>query len=77
MVVAIYALLKEAEITEGDANTVAVAYEIALASLDLKDRTDPVTELIAKKIIEVFQTCDEDRPTKIADRAIKELGIPR
>jgi hypothetical protein len=73
--VAIYRLLQEAKLSDADAKTVAVAYEIALASLHLKDRTDPVTELVATKIIQVFQA-GEYRPTKVADRAIRELGVP-
>jgi len=41
----------------------------------LVDRSDPLTELIAKKIIEVAQTGLKD-PTKISAQALTELGIP-
>jgi hypothetical protein len=51
------------------------AYEGALRALRLKDRTDPVTELIAKKIIEITRSGERD-PPHICARAIKELGIP-
>ena len=52
-----------------------MAYEGALRVLGLADRTDPITEIIAKKIIEVAQTGERD-PLRIQARAIAELGIP-
>jgi hypothetical protein len=51
------------------------AYEDALRVLGLVDRTDPITEIIAKKIIEVAQTGERD-PLQICARAITDLGIP-
>jgi len=50
------------------------AYEQTLSTLCLKDRNDPVTELIAKKIIKIAQTGVKD-PAEISARAIKELGV--
>jgi len=52
-----------------------MAYEGALSVLGLADRTDPITEIIAKKIIEVAQSGERD-PLRIRARAIAELGIP-
>jgi hypothetical protein len=43
--------------------------------LRLVDRSDPLTELVARKIIEVAQTGLKD-PVKISAQALKELGIP-
>src|SRR5262249_11398387 len=40
--------------------------------LDLKDRNDPITQLVAKKIIEVHQTGVRD-PTEISKIAIEQL----
>jgi hypothetical protein len=51
------------------------AYEITLKTLRLVDRTDPVTHIIAKKIIEIAQTNERD-PARISTLTIKELGIP-
>ena len=51
------------------------AYDAALQLLRLTDQHDPVTEIIAKKIIEVTRAGERD-PPKICARAIKELGIP-
>ena len=39
------------------------------------DRQDPVTELIAAKIIKVARLSGETGPETIRDQALKELGI--
>jgi CRP-like cAMP-binding protein len=51
------------------------AYEGALRVLGLANRTDPITEIVAKKIIEIAQTGERD-PLRIRARAIADLGIP-
>ncbi|MCK1641206.1 hypothetical protein IVA95_27325 [Bradyrhizobium sp. 157] len=48
------------------------AYDRALRVLCVKDRDDPLTEMIAKKIIKVAQTGIKD-PARISALAIKEL----
>jgi hypothetical protein len=53
---------------------IATAYEDALHELGLVNGTDPITEIIAKKIIEIAQTGERD-PLKIRGRAIAELGV--
>ena len=50
------------------------AYEQTLKALSLKDRNDPLTELIAKKIIEIGQIGVKE-PAQISELAIKGLGI--
>ena len=50
------------------------AYEQTLRAIGLKDRNDPITEMIAKKIIEIAQTGVRD-PAEISTLAIKEIGI--
>jgi hypothetical protein len=72
---AIYRLLQEAAFAPEDINRMTAAYEAALRLLRLTDRTDPVTEIVAKKIIEVTRTGEHD-PPRICARALKELGIP-
>ena len=52
----------------------ATAYEGALHELELANRTDPITEIIAKKIIEIAQTGERD-PLQMRGRAIAELGV--
>jgi hypothetical protein len=39
---------------------IAAAYEDALRELGFANRTDPITEIIAKKIIEIAQTGERD-----------------
>ena len=74
-------LRNEAEIPEGgtftpeDIVVLGTAYEAILVVLRLDDRSDPVTEIVATKVIEVFQS-GEREPLQICDRTIKELGIP-
>jgi len=49
------------------------AYERALLDLKLTDRTDPITELIARKIFDVAQTGVRD-PAEIAAAVTREFG---
>ena len=49
------------------------AYENALHTLHLVDRNDPVTEIVARKIIEIGKSGGD--PAEIARLAIKALGI--
>jgi hypothetical protein len=48
------------------------AFEDVLRALDLIDRTDPQTELVARKIIECAQTGERD-PVRLRDCALKLL----
>ena len=67
-------MLQEAVFPPEDIARMTTAYDAALQLLRLTDRTDPVTEIVAKKIIEVARSGERD-PPKICARAIKELGI--
>jgi len=73
---AIYRLLENAAF---DPNKVAVmveAYECACKELDLTcSRNDPLTELLARKIIELTQAETDPDPKRICERSIKELGV--
>ena len=53
---------------------ITAAYEQALHTLGIKDCDDPLTEMIAKKIIKITQTGVHD-PAEIAALAIKELEV--
>jgi hypothetical protein len=48
-------------------------YETARGDLGLRDHIDPLTQVLAQKIIEVVQS-GERNPEKIASRAIDALG---
>jgi hypothetical protein len=58
-----------------DIARMTAAYEGALELLRLKDRTDPVKELIAQKIIEITRN-GEREPRRICVRALNQLGLP-
>jgi hypothetical protein len=71
---AIYRLLKFGAFDPEDVSCMTTAYEDALVVLKLADRQDPITELVAKKIIEVSQQGERD-PIRLRDRALSELGV--
>ena len=53
---------------------VTAAYEEALHILCVKDRDDPLTEMIANPIIKVAQTGVHD-PAQLSALAIKQLAV--
>jgi hypothetical protein len=70
--VAIYRLLQRSAFGPEDTKRLAEAYELALVQLELRDREDPLTENIAKLIIEVAQT-GEKVPEMICARVLSLL----
>ena len=74
-VVPLARLLPEAAFGPDEIRSMTEAYETALGLLRLVDRNDPVTEIVAKKIIEIFGTGERD-PQRIAALAIEQLGVP-
>ena len=50
---AIYRMIREAVFEPDAIERMTAAYEHALKVLQLTDRTDPLTELVARKIIEI------------------------
>jgi hypothetical protein len=70
---AIYRLFQNSPLGPEEISRLSAAYEQTLKVLSLKDRNDPLTELIAKKIIEIGQTGVKD-PALISQLAIKGLG---
>lgn len=72
---AIYRLLKFSVFEPEQITRMTAAYENALVALQLTDREDPITELVARKIIEVAQTGDLD-PVHLCEKALGELQRP-
>jgi hypothetical protein len=72
--VAIHRLLQRTAFGQEDIDRMVKAYEDALNVLRLDNRSDPVTEKIAKKIIEVAQT-GERNPVQMRNRALKDLDL--
>jgi len=74
--VAIYRLIASGTFGPDEIKAMAAAYEGALIDLQLIDRNDPLTELIAKAIVNVTATGERD-PEKIKERALNALGLRR
>lgn len=66
-------LLEREAFSPEDITAITAAFEGTLHALDLVDRTDPLTELVARKIIECAQTGERD-PVRLRDCALKSLG---
>ena len=69
---AIYRLLQKSGLGSDDTLRMGEAYELALVELGLKDRNDPLTEIVAKLIIEIAQTGLKD-PRTICANALSQL----
>jgi hypothetical protein len=52
--------------------TMDAVFEDSLRALQLSDRDDPLTTMIAKKIVEIFQTGEHD-PTRIREQVMQSL----
>ncbi|MBX9827630.1 MAG: hypothetical protein K2Y27_21870 [Xanthobacteraceae bacterium] len=71
---AIYRLFQEAAFGLEETERMQVAYESALKLLRLSDRADPITELIAKKIVEAIRKGGHD-PAETCTRVLSDLGV--
>jgi hypothetical protein len=69
----IYRLLQYAPLGPDDIGCLVAAYEQTLLALGLKPRSDPITHLVARKVIEIAQTGVRDS-REVARIAIRELG---
>jgi len=68
-------LIKEGSFDRPEIERLQKAYEITLKTLSLVDRNDPLTELVARKIIQISETGIDD-PARLSARAIAELDLP-
>lgn len=66
-------LLKDSKLTPEEIERLNKAYTFTLRSLSLVDRNDPLTEIVARKVIEIGGSVHD--PAEIARKAIKGLGI--
>ena len=70
----IFRLIKDSAFGPYQIKVMTEAYEATLKSLHLKAGSEPINELIAKTIIGIVQSKEND-PKRICARTIKELGI--
>jgi hypothetical protein len=73
---AIHQLIAVGTFGPDEIRAMITAYESALTDLGITDRDDPLTELIAKSIVNVTATGERD-PEKIKERALNALGVRR
>jgi len=71
---AIHQLIANGSFGPLEIEAMTAAYEGALIDLNLGDRSDPLTDLIAKAIVNVTAT-GERNPKLIAERALNALGV--
>ena len=72
---AINRLLQSSAFGPEDIERLSTAYEEALRLLQLSDRSDPITQIIAERIIQAAQTGVHE-PSEICRLAIKDLRVP-
>ena len=71
---AIYRLITNGSFGPDAIEAMTAAYEAALVDLRMINRSDPLTELIAKSIVNVTATGERD-PEIIKERALNALGV--
>ncbi len=69
---AIYRWLQNTPLAE--TGHLIAAYELTLRALDLVDRHDPLTTMIAEKVMEIGATGLKD-PAEISKRAVQSLRL--
>ena len=73
---AIYRLIANGSFGPDEIKVMTAAYEGALIDLHVANRDDPITELIARTIVNVTATGERD-PILVKERAINALGVRR
>jgi hypothetical protein len=73
---AIYRLIANGAFGPDEIEVMTVAYEDALTEIPVASRDDPITELIAKAIVNVAAAGERD-PRLVMERALNALGIRR
>ena len=66
-------LLKTTAFGPEEIERLVLAYEESLRALGLKDRSDPITQLVAEKVVASGRLGIED-PAEISKVVLKELG---
>lgn len=72
---AIHQLLRTFSLGPEEIEQMMTAYESALAKLQLSNRTDPITTIIAQRIVEAAKAGVRDS-NQLCAMAIKDLRVP-
>jgi hypothetical protein len=70
---AAYRLLQSSTLGPEELSKLGAAYERTLEALGLTDRSDPMTELVARKLLAIHQTGISD-PVGLSRQAVQELA---
>ncbi len=70
----IYRLLQNSPFGPDEITILTEAYEHTLRKLGLVDRNDPITEMVARKVIELAQRGVRETQ-RLSELTIKELGV--
>jgi hypothetical protein len=73
---AIYKLIANGSFGPDEIEVMKAAYKAALIDVGVTDRNDPITELIAKSIVNVTASGERD-PKEVMERALNALGVRR
>jgi hypothetical protein len=73
---AIYKFIANNSFGPDEIKVMSEAYEGSLIDVGILNREDPITELIAKSIVNVTATGERD-PKKVMERALNALGVRR
>jgi hypothetical protein len=73
---AIYKLIANGSFGPDEIEVMKSAYEAALIEVGVIDRDDPITELIAKSVVNVTATGERDS-RQVMERALNALGVRR
>jgi hypothetical protein len=72
-IVPLHAFLGNTVFRPDDLAVIGAAFDAALARLRLSDRTDPLTEIVAKNIIALAAHGERD-PGRLCERALAAIG---
>jgi hypothetical protein len=73
---AIYKLIANGSFGPDEIEVMKAAYEAALVGVGVTNSDDPITELIAKSIVNVTASGERD-PHQVMERALNALGVRR
>jgi hypothetical protein len=72
----IHRLIANGSFGPDEIKVMKAAYEDALVEVGVTDRDEPITELIAKSIVNATSTGERD-PKVVMERALNALGVRR
>jgi hypothetical protein len=75
IIMAIHRMPEDSAFGPEDIEQLSTAYEDALRTLELPDRDDPITQIIAQRLIEAAKTGVRD-PIQLCNLAVKDLRVP-